>query len=120
MQAPGRRARVRPRCPASVRHARTHRRADARTHTRSRPAALTRRALGGGGEQSARAPAEQCAGAAVAAGAGLPGDRGRGVAQVRGRGGSGTPRIEDYHPEDYLFRQGPWEADFVLSALVNN
>ena len=83
---------MRPRCPASVRHARTHGRADARTHTRSRPAALTRRALGDGGEESARAPAEQCAGAAVAVGRGCR--EAGGGASLKSRGGEGTG-----HPE---------------------
>ena len=102
VQAQGRRARVRPRCPASARHARTHARSDARTHAAGRPPRPGERS--GGGELSAPSPPiGQCAGAALAAGAGLPDGRGWGVAQVRGRGGCGTPRIEDRPHEDYFF-----------------
>lgn len=103
VQAQGRRARAKPRCPASARHARTHTRRDARTHAAGRPPRPGARS--GGGELSAPSPPiGQCAGAALAAGAGLPDARGWGVAQVRGRGAWGTPRIEDRPPEHYFFR----------------
>lgn len=117
VQAQGRRARARPRCPASARHARTHAATHARTHARSRLDGSTLRAIRRREDTRQEPLPEQYAGAALASGAGLPGGRGRGVAQVRRRGGSGTPRNDSPYR---LFFQGQWGPAVVLSTLFNN
>lgn len=104
VQAQGRRARARPRCPASARHARTHAATHARTHAAGWPARL--RALRRREAARAEPLPVLCAGAARAAGRGYR-VAGGGVSWKSG-GGAVRDAQKGGQSSRRLFTQGPW------------
>lgn len=116
VQAQGRRARARPRCPASARHARTQR----RTHARTQRAGRLGCARSGGEKLRARSPSRCCAQARRGPRGGATGWQGAGCRGSLEAGPSGMLRREDSHREGYLLRARggqPW-CKVLYSIIV--